>query len=212
MAMNYTTLTGGKDTEGSIKYFVRHDKVPSEYILERAQDAIYGILRVREMVTKVDGTLALDATTITLPTDFLEPISLWLRGDWKTQIRLLDHDHYQSRLGEQDDLTLYEGMPSEATFDGTTLYLNMKADQAYSYRLWYMKKPAVLSGSNETNFLTTRYSHLLEAMLKHYAWEHRTDDQMAGRALEKAMGYITKANEEYDMFKQQIRMEAYWEQ
>lgn len=210
--MNYTTLVADKDTEGSIKYFVRHDYVPSDYILERAQDFIYGVLRVREMVAKAEDTIAEGDTTITLPTDLLDPLALYRRGDMKGKITLLDHDHWESRIGEDPDdgNNPYEGTPTEATFDATTLYLNAKADDAYDYRLWYMQKPALLSGSNLTNFLTTKYSHILEAVVKHYAWEHRQDDQKAAQHMEKAVGFITKANQEFDMFRQFMQTELYW--
>lgn len=208
--MTYTILTGTKDTEGSIKYFVRHSEVPSDYILERAQDAIYQVLRTREMVTRASGTIATNDTTITLPTDILEPIALVRTGSYKGKIILLDQEHFESRVGEDDNGVVYSGVPCMATFDATTLYLDAKADQDYPYRLWYTKKPAMLSGANETNFLTTRYPNILEAMCKHYAYAHRENEGQAATELEKAMAYITKANEEYDMFRQSIQTEMYW--
>lgn len=210
MPMNYTTLVADKDTAGSIKYFVRHSEVPSDFILERAQDAIYQILRVREMITRATGTIATDASTITLPTDILEPMALVRTGAYKGPIRFLDQEHFESRTGEDTSSAVYPGTPTSCTYSSTLLYLDSKADQDYPYRLWYMGKPAYLSGSNTTNFLTTRYGNILEAMCKHYAYEHRENDSKAGSELEKAMAYITKANEEYDMFRQSIQTELYW--
>lgn len=210
MAMNYTTLVGSKDTEGSIKYFVRHTEVPSDYILERAQDAIYQILRVREMVTRLDGTMLTDASTITLPTDTLELIAVFRTGAYRGRIIMLDQEHFESRTAEDETGVLYPGTPQFCTYDGTTLYFDCKADQDYPYRLWYMKKPALLSVSNETNFLTTRYGNILEAVCKHYAYAHRENDAKAATELESGMAYIYKANEEYDMFRQNIQTELYW--
>lgn len=210
MAMNYTILTGSKDVEGSIKYFVRHSEVPSDYILERAQDAIYQILRVREMLTRATGTIVTDATTIPLPSDMLEPISLVRTGSYQGKIIMLDQEHFESRVGEDENGDLYPGVPQFCTYDQTNLYLDAKADQDYPYRLWYMQKPAMLSSGNPTNFLTTRYGNMLEAMCKAYAYEHRENDAKAASELEKAMAYVTKANEEYDMFRQSIQTEMYW--
>lgn len=211
MAMTYTTLTGSKDTDGSIKYFVRHSEVPSSCILERAQDAIYQVLRVREMVKRTEATIAEDATSLAIPSDMLEPIALNLRGTYKSRIVLLDQEHFESRVGEDENNSVYAGTPSFATYDKDYFYFDAKADQDYPYRLWYVHKPALLaSSSNETNFLTTRYANILEAMCKHYAWEHRGDDGKASAELEKAMGFIAKANEEYDMFRQSIQTELYW--
>jgi hypothetical protein len=211
--MSYTSLIASKDTEGSIKYFVRHSEVPSTYILERAQDAIYQILRVREMLKRTVGTIAQDATTLAIPADMLEPQYLGRRGEYKGKIRILDQEHFEGRVGENpdDSNNPYSGTPCFATYDQSYFYFDAKADQAYPYILWYMQKPALLaSSSNETNFLTLRYPNLLEAMCKHYAWAHRGDSGQATEELEKAMGFITKANEEYDMFRQSIQAELYW--
>lgn len=210
MPMSYTTLVADKSTEGSIKYFVRHSEVPSIYCLERAQDAIYQILRVREMLTRYEGTISAGASTITLPTGVLEPKVLLRTGSYKGKIRIFDPDHFESRVGEDENSAVYPGTPTSCTYDGTTLYLDAMADQDYPYRLWYMAKPAYLSASNGTNFLTTRYGNILEAMCKHYAYEHRENDQKSASELEKAMAYILRANEEYDMFQQAVQTELYW--
>lgn len=210
MAMNYTTLVADKDTPGSIKYFVRHSEVPSDFILERAQDSIFQLLRVREMLTRTNGTILTNATSLTLPTDMLEPQSIGLTGAWKSKIIILDQEHFESRVGEDATATVYTGIPSFCTYDATTLYFDAKADQDYTYRLWYMAKPALLASGNQTNFLTTRYGNILEAMCKHYAYEHREEDGKAASMLEKATAFITKANEEYDMFRQSIQTELYW--
>ena len=212
MAMTYNSLTASKDTEGSIKYFVRHTEVPSDYILERAQDAIYQVLRVREMLTKAEGTIAENATYLAIPSDMLEPIAFVRRGSYQGRITLLDQEHFESRVGENadDSNNPYPGTPVFATYDKTNFYFDAKADQAYPYRIWYMQKPAMLASGNQTNFLTLRYPNILEAMCKHYAYEHRENDNKSAAELEKAMAYITKANEEYDMFRQSIQTEMYW--
>lgn len=211
--MSYTILTGTKDTEGSIKYWVRHTEVPSAYILARAQSAIYQKLRVREMMKRTEGTIAEDATTLAMPSDMLSPIWLGRRGENQGKIQILDPEHFESRVGENpdDSNNVYPGTPTFATFDKDYFYFDAKADQAYPYRLWYMHKPALLAEStNETNFLTTRYDNILEAMCKHYAWAHRNEDGKSADELEKAMAYIAVANEEFDMFLQSIRTEMYW--
>ena len=210
MPMTYTTLTGSKDTEGSIKYFVRHSEVPVDFVLESAQDAIYQVLRVREMLKRASGTIATDATSLALPTDILQPEVLLRTGSYKGRIILLDPEHFESRVGEDENGELYPGVPSFATYDQSNFYFDAKADQDYPYRLWYMQKPALLSASNESNFLCTRYPNILVAMCKHYAFAHRQNEGQAASELETAMAYITKANEEYDMFKQSIQTEMYW--
>lgn len=210
MAMNYTTLVADKSTEGSIKYFVRHSEVPSDYILERAQDAIYQVLRVREMVKRLEGTITTGDTTLVLPTDTLEIMSLFRTGSNAGRLIMLDQEHFEARLGADANGDLPVSVPCFCTYDQTTIYFDTEADDDYPYRLWYVQKPAMLSGSNLTNFLTTRYGNILEAMCKHYAYEHRENDNKAAAELEKAMAYIQRANEEYDMFRQNIQTELYW--
>lgn len=215
MPMNYATLVASKNDPGSIKYFVRHSEVPSDYILERAQDAIYQVMRVREMVTRLEGVIAADAVSLALPADILDPIAIIRRGSAKGRIALLDQEHFEDRTGEeQSDLdsstTVYPGTPTSCTYDKANLWFDAKADREYPYRLWYMQKPAYLASGNQTNFLTVRYGNILEAMCKHYAYEHREDGAKAASEIEKAMAYITKANEEYDMFRQSIQSEIYW--
>jgi hypothetical protein len=210
MPMSYTQLVADKDTAGSIKYFVRHSEVPSDFILERAQDAIFQLLRVREMITRFNGTITTGSSSVALPTDMLEPQSILLAGAYKNKIIVLDQEHFESRVGEDDTNAVYDGIPTFCTYDATTLYFDAKADQNYPYRIWYMAKPALLAAGNQTNFLTTRYGNILEAMCKHYAYEHRENDSKASVELEKATAFISKANEEYDMFRQSIQTELYW--
>ena len=55
MVMSFTTLMGDKNTEGAIKYYVRHSEVPSASILESAQGYIYSKLRTRQMKVLIAG-------------------------------------------------------------------------------------------------------------------------------------------------------------
>lgn len=211
MPMTYTILTGSKDTEGSIKYFVRHSEVPSDSILTSAQSLIYSMLRVREMKVRVKGSLTIGTDTLTLPTDFLEAVSFWLGGDYKAKLRILDEDHFESRVGNDTSDNPYSGQPTLCTMDRTKAYFDATPDIAYPYRLWYMATPAALSGSNESNFMCTRYPHILEAMVKYYAYQHREKDAEASKWLTIANAAIEKANGEYDLFRQSIQHEIHWD-
>lgn len=211
MAMSYTTLTGDKDTVGSIKYFVRHSLVPSADILETAQAEIYSKLRVREMMKRLPGTILTGASTITLPSDCIAPMGLYLTGLNAVKVKLIDQDLFELTVAEDADLSVYEGTPCMATFDDTLLYLDAKADQAYTYRLWYMQTPANLAATtNETNFLTTRYKNILEAMCKAYGFAHMKDDAQAAKFKAEANEAITLANMTFDNWFQAMRLEAHW--
>lgn len=210
MPVSYTTLSADVTTAGSLKYMVRHSILSSDYCIERAQEAVYAILRVREMVARRASTIVTGATSITVPDRMLEPLAFVRTGSYKGAIDILDHEHFEQRIGDDDTSTPYEGTPTECTFDKSTFYFNATADQDYPYRLWYMQRPTLLTSGTPTNEVTDRFGHIIEAMCLHYAWLDRDNDQKANDALQKAMGFITKANEEYDMFRQSIRTEAYW--
>jgi hypothetical protein len=142
----------------------------------------------------------------------LEPISVWRTGEWKGEINLLDQQHFEERLGEDDTSTPYEGTPTEC---------HLRRDDASTSTPRPTRITPIASGTSAapaldcqlapSNSITDRYGHIIEAMALHYAWADRQDnDAKSNAALEKAMGFITKANEEYDMFRQSIRTEAYW--
>ena len=211
MAMTYTVLTSNKDTEGSIKYFVRHSLVPSDGILVSSQSLIYSMLRVREMKVRKKDTLGSGVDFLTLPTDFIEPISFWFGGNDKAKLRILDEDHFEERVGNDASDNPYAGTPSQCTMDRTKAYFDATTDRTYLYRLWYIATPAPLSATNETNFMTSRYPHILEAMCKYYAYQHRQMDGEATKWLAIANAGIEKANGEYDLFRQSIQHEIHWD-
>lgn len=213
MAMSYTTLTGAKTVEGSIKYFVNHSEVPSASILESAQAMIYSKLRTREMKELLQNvSIAAGASTITLPTRFQDPISLWLDREYRSRLYVLDEEHFEQRVSRDDAGLLYEGTPTLCTIDSTAIYLDTRADREYYYRMWYFRTPAALSGSNETNWLTERYPNLLEAACKFYAYQHREDSENAMRWAEMMQASIQLANDQHDQYQQSIRTELYWDQ
>lgn len=209
--MDYTTLTSDKTTEGSIKHMVNWGALPVESILVNAQSLIFSTLRVREMRTYTDDTFADGSASDTLPDRFLEAVSLHLTSDDASEIAILDMQHFQTRVGYQSGTTdLEEGTPTFCFIDSTAINLNVICDDDYTYRLYHYVRPALLSGSNTTNFLTDRYSHLLDAALRYFSFEHIQNDAAADRWLQKLGGYITQANIEHDYQKASIQYELYW--
>jgi hypothetical protein len=205
----YQILTGDKNIEGSIKYFVNHSLVPSIRILASAQSFIYSHIRVREMKALQTGTLAIGETTLDLPADYLAPIFFGLSGDYQSRIDVLDEELFESALPVQTDGTLYSQTPRSCTIDGSLIRFDAAMDQAYLYRLRYYKTPASLSASVQSNFLSTRYEHLLEAMCKYYAYMHRQQSDKAGDWMQIAMDAINQANIENDMHNQALHFEMH---
>lgn len=207
---DWTTLTADKDVEGSVKNLVNYNDLPVTSILENAQSLIYSLLRAREMKVLLPGTLTISQNYIAIPARFLEPVTLFKSGSYSGEIWFLDEQHFETKLGYDDAGALIEGEPNWASYDATKIYFDTLPDIAYSYRLWYYGAPALLSGSNTTNFLTDRYSFILESGIKHFAFAHMQANEQRDFWLKSCDAYCTKANIEHDYMKATMRTEMYW--
>lgn len=159
MAINYTTLTADKATEGSIKNWLNYSLVPSVNVLAMAEAHIYERLRVREMRVETAVSIAAGADYIDLPARFLDPIRLMLNGD------AVDIDYVQEnllkRFRDLDTGDLFEGSITEYAIINEKMLFDVASEEARAGYLWFYQTPAPLSGNNETNWLTTRYPALL---------------------------------------------------
>ena len=205
----YATLNGAKTVEGSIKYAVNHSTVPSASIITNAEAFIYSRLRVREMKALATGTLTSGTSTLTLPTDFREAIWLGLGGDYARNIPILDEDHSERITGYTTAGALNSGPPSYCRIDDTIATFDTVFDQNYTYRLHYFKTPTALVTAS-SNFLSTRYEHVLEAICKYFAYMHRENMPYADRWLQIGLAGIEQANAENDMHLQATRTEIHW--
>jgi hypothetical protein len=169
MAINWTVLTGAKTVAGSIANWVNRGDLPTENILLEAEAAIYERLRVREMMEVATLSFLAAASTATLPADFLDPIEFRPYG----RNGELPYIHEQ-KIGifRDESGNLEEGEPSRWSIIGTTAHVDVACESAYSGKLMYYKRPAALSVSNLTNFLTIRYPTLLRMACMSKAFEH----------------------------------------
>lgn len=167
MAMTYTTLIGAQSADGSIRRLMNNATIDVASVLEDAQNEIYSRLRVREM--RVTGTLTgtQGLRYIALPSDFLDPIGLHDR--FAISLTLEDESGLRARWADDNDGVAIESEPNFYGIWDERVYFDCALDDARTYSLIYFKKPAALSGANETNFLTNRYSHILRAALRKHA-------------------------------------------
>lgn len=161
MPMTFTQLTGAHTTEGSIRNWVNRASVPAETILTMAEAEIFSRLRVREMRTRTTLTVAAAASSVALPTNFLDPISL--KDRYKVDLTLTDQDDFEDKCDVDSDFALIEGDPTFYAIFNEAFNFNTKMEEERQFTLHYFKQPTALSGTNETNFLTTRYPHVLLA-------------------------------------------------
>lgn len=210
MAMDYTTLVSAETVQGSIKFWVNYSRIDADGILDEAEAWIYARLRVRQMVAADDVAISSAATTASFPSGYLDPIHLSIPGHIET-IRLTDAERFRSLLGWDTDADLPEGPPTRWADIGDTIHFNHKADQAYTAKFVFFKKPDALSGSNETNFLTDRLPTLLRRVCTMFAAEARKDWDMRDRSEISAMEMIEQAKKESDLSLRGLESEFHWE-
>lgn len=191
----YTILTGLDSAVGSIRYWAQHPSIPAEQILEEAQRWIFSRLRVREMIESETFSILTDASTLALPDGFQDPIALRLYGDSE------DLDFVQENLLSRiydDDGMLQTSRPSRWAIWDELIQFDVPSDDDIGGILTFYGTPEIVSDSNESNFLCTRYPTVLRRTCLAMAYEHRKrDDFKAEYALAEAA--IEQANATSDM-------------
>lgn len=198
MAMTYTILTGAKTVEGSIKNWVVRTDTPSTAVLTEAEAWIYERLRTREMMARETFTFAIDTSELALPSGFLDPIG-YRPWQWGEDLPYVHENAYLPSTDSAGALT--PGSPSHWTIIGTTAYVDVKCSAAFGGDLAFYKQPDPLSGSSETNFLTTRYPSLLRYACLMFAYEHSRQWERRKEALELAEDALMKAQASDEMFR-----------
>jgi len=200
MPMSYTTLVSGKTTPGSVHNFCNYLKVPVEVVLEEAQAIIYSLLRVREMKTAAVITLTAAASSVALPTGYLEPIAMRDREGWDTIPHNFVEETTLLRRRIYTDDVLETGTPMLVSVFDEAFQFDCKAEEERKYDLVYYKQPTLLSTTNTTNFLTNRYPNILRKGCQAGAASFKQDDvQDYAALLAELTGLIDRANAESDM-------------
>lgn len=165
--MNYTTLVGAKTLAGSIKRTVNYAQIDETVVLEDAQTLLYSILRCREMRSLWSPTVSVGDSSKALPALFMEPIGPYITDTANLRYKhVLETALMQSRIYDGSGV-LVSGTPCVWTILDETVLFDCKFDTARTLSLPYYKQPALLaSSSNETNWLTVRYPHLLRQACK----------------------------------------------
>lgn len=195
----FLELIGPKSNPASIHNYVNYRKVPVEVVLTEAQAFIYARLRVREMKTSAVITLTAAASSVALPTGFLDPISMWDREGWEMMPdRFVEPGGITKRRTYTSDV-LDTGTPMEVAIFDEAFQFACKAEAQRKYDLVYYKTPTVLSASNLTNFLTSRYPHILRIGCLAGAASYMKDDAEETKQLAKLTGLCDAANAESDL-------------
>lgn len=198
MALTYSTLVAGKTTAGSIANFVNRSDLPVASILNETESWIYQRMRVREMQARGTLTFTTAAQTASLPSRFLDPIS-FTPYTWGDPLPLFHENALQDYRDENGNLL--SAVPSRWSIIGETAYVDVLPISTFSGVLMYYAQPADLSGSNETNFMTTRYPKLLRHACMAMAYEHMKDTDRSAGYMQLAEADLQEAMRTNDMYR-----------
>lgn len=211
MAMNYTTLVADVTTPGSIKSLINWSRFDAASVLEDAQAWIYGKVRVRQMMATANVTISSAASTASFPTGYLDPIHLGIPG-YNNTLRLKDAEWFRSHLGWDQSAVMPEGVPSYWCDFDETIQFDTKADQTYTAKMVYFKTPTALGVSNETNWLTVKYPHLLRQVCRMFAAIERKEMDTVQMAELRAYQTIDEIKIESDLAMRGWEADMNWEE
>ena len=203
MALDYKTLVGDRDCDGSIKNWVNHDKAPSTSILIEAQAWIYERIRVRQMLTTLPAaSLAIGAETIALPSDYRQPYFFMFTANASVaksipQYKMLDF--VISQFNYQADGTRTRARPRYWATDAANIQFETESDKVYPYLFKYYAALADLGPTNQTNFLTSRYPRLLRTISVSFAYERLKNRDERIYYLKLAEDEVFKVNVDSDL-------------
>lgn len=193
--VTYDLLTANQEVAGSIRNLLGKDDLPVELILTEAQAFLYERLRVREMVTSVAFNIPTGASSMVLPSDFLDPISFQPYG-WGWPLAFV-HEAMMIQVTDQNGV-LSTGTPSMWAIIGPNIVFDLATDASvipnFSGTLLYYQKPVALGLSNESNFLTTRYPTLLRLACETFGFMRLKDLQNANAWRQLAEAEIQSVN------------------
>ncbi|MCA0341106.1 MAG: hypothetical protein LCH99_15445 [Proteobacteria bacterium] len=208
--MDYATLVAGPDVKGSIQYAINYARIDSEGILEEAQAWIYSKIRTRDMIATADVPIAEGLATAEFPPGYLDAIHFGVPG-YINRLRLKDVEWFRTHLGWDENAALPDGLPTYWCDTGSAINLNTKADQDYTAKMVFYRRPTALSSSNTTNFLTTRYPTLLRRACLMFAAEARKEYDTLDREEVRALQAVKDIMVEDDVAKRGMELDFNWD-
>jgi hypothetical protein len=197
--MNYSSLVGDKNTAGSIARWVNYSKLDADVVLAEAQAILVQALRVREMRTLDTSTAAAPGDySKPLPANFLDPIFLRDAGNNRYDLRV-PADLLGKRQIDAGTGLPVQGQPLYWSVFDEALQFECAFSQARSLQLLCFKAPAPLSGANQTNFLTSRYPHLLRKACVLQAYDFMRNETEYAKAKADLEETIALVNAEADL-------------
>lgn len=199
----YTILTGAKTVDGSIRSWVNDSTVPATNVLTMAEDWIYTRLRVGHMLQRQSGSISSGATSSTVPSDYLATEVYRVTTPDARELESVEPERLEELIVYDTSGNREPGPPCRFARIGTSFEFDYQADKAYTTSHLYYAYPDRLSGSNETNFLTDRYSPVLYWACQGFAYDFKKDVEKSERAFARAEVEIARCNADWDRERQE---------
>lgn len=194
MTYTYSQLIGTRDTDGSIANWVNATNLPVAVLLSEAEDWIWNRLRIRENREKTVATLAANASSIALSTfaNYRQAESFRFLG---TTAGVGAYRPLRKRVDFVEDVqtwdgdgNLIQGDPQFWATDEDDILFEVRNRTERPYQFRYFIALPHLSGSNETNVLTDKYSTLLRTacLMKAAEWQKNDRESVKNKALAEA--------------------------
>jgi hypothetical protein len=196
--MTYTSLSAVKTTAGSIRRWVNYAPLDVDQVIEEAQALIFQTLRVREMRTEFDDlSMAVGDYYKALPTGFLDPIALKDKTNNLTlklypEQNIIDWRTYESG-------TIVNSIPYRYSIFGERLQFEAGYESVATLSLVGYKAPAFVASGTETNFIVTRYPHLMRVACLAQAYDFMSNKSKRDDNLSMLTALIEKTNAESDL-------------
>ncbi len=115
------------------------------------------------MKAEIDGAMTTGAGEVVLPENFINcrGHAFWITGTAACRLRKGDERSVQSRWQYDGNGDRIQEIPQWWYVTGTAAKFDTLPDQDYPYHFSYYARPALLSGTNTTNFVTTDMPRLL---------------------------------------------------
>jgi len=200
MPMTYATLSAAKTAAGSIKRWMNYSELDVDQIIEEAQALIFQTLRVREMRTEFsDLSISVGDSSKALPTGFLDPIAL---KDVTNNIDLelvMEQKLIEERVYDSSAVLTTSSAATKYAIFGEALQFEIKYDTAATLKLVGFKAPTFVSATNASNFLVSRYPHLMRIACMAQAADFMNNVEREQRYLAKLAVMIQATNVESDL-------------
>lgn len=204
MTTTYDVLIDSKECEGSIKNWANDSRIPSKTILEEAEQWIYKILRIRQMLRNTTGTLAKDAETVALSSfaGYKSPYFFMFTPTAtlvKSIPRFKPLDFVVGQWAYDGTGARIKRRPSYWSTDDVNMQFDLVADVAYPFIFYYYRSLPALSPTNKTNVLTTEYLSLLRYACLRYAFEHLRHEKFLQYYTAATLSEANSVNEDSDL-------------